>query len=481
MATTEQVLPTLEAEAKAKFPNIDLQGNTVEHDVFLRSPALLVGSEDRVQRYATRTSTPSAWLDLLSDANFINTDLPIIFGTSTVAEAQALMSVEIDAMASNYGLTRNPGALATGFESLIFGSAASVTVVAGTLIRTSSESLPVRFTTTQTFSGAPILVGGVYKVVLPVEASLAGDSGNLPANTLVVAEGSIPRLVSITNESDMRGGVNPESDTSLLQRIITSFQGLAIDTVQGVRTVALNAGAFDAQVFRVGDPETRNRPGPDVLVVEETSTSVAEAFTFQAVHQAGYVPATQPVSMLDVASISLSGHPLAQFLVIQDSSVNARSSRAQDRIVIYGVDVPAIGETVTLTYPALYRVAQYQALYSAPNPELFFDVLVKTAIRKDVALTVNVVLYAGVDSTAVIPNVRTAVLNFVNALKMGVTLAQSDLIAVMENVSGVSRVNLPLNFFGDAAATSRVVENTITASTSEYIRMTSANLILTVV
>lgn len=481
MATLEQVMPTLEAAAKAQFPNIDLQDNTVEKDVFLKSPAILVDSEDKFQQFATRTSTAASFRALLDDTTFINDNLPAIFNVPTVDQALVLLSAQVDLFAANYGIFRNGGASAAGTITLIFSSGAIVSVIAGTVFQTSSTSFPVLFVSLSTFSGTPVLVGGIFQSVVPVQAVAVGVVGNIPAHNVTSTTGGISGLVSVDNTQDMAGGVDQETDASVLDRVVAAFQGTSIDTVGGVGNVVLKAGAFDAKVFRVGDPETRNRPGPDVLVVSEEADLVTDTFVFEPVDQAGYIPAVQPLNTLDVGVLSIAGHPSCQFLVIPDTSVNERSSRAQDRVVFFGTDVPVVGETVQFTYAANRQIGQFQALYSPPNPQLFFDVLVKTAIRVDVAISMNVVLFTGVDSSAVTPLIQSAVLSLVNGLKMGQELDQSSVIAVVEAVSGVQRVNLPLNFFGLAGTSGRVVENLIPAATTQYLRLTSANLLLSVV
>jgi uncharacterized phage protein gp47/JayE len=164
-----------------------------------------------------------------------------------------------------------------------------------------------------------------------------------------------------------------------------------------------------------------------------------------------------------------------------DTSVNARSNRAQDRVVFYGTDVPVVGENVQFTYVANKQIGTLQALYEPPNEQLFFDVLVKTALRLDVAISMDVVLYTGVDSSTVTPLIQTAILSLVNALKIGQELDQSAVIAAVQNISGVQRVNQPLNFFGPAGTVGQVVDNVITAASTQYIRLASGNLTLTVV
>ena len=475
----EDAMSSLDIAVKAKFPNLDIQDNTVEKEVFLRAPALLVDSEDRVQQYITRTSTPSAFLDLYSDESFLSNDLPVIFGVPNREQALAILSTQVDVFAGNYGILRTVGGTAKGFVTIVFGSAGAVVVSAGTVFKTRG-AISLRYYCVRTFSGTPTLVDGVYQITVPVESADVGVDFNISANNVVVLEGSITGFVSVTNSADITGGVNVESDTALLERVISSFRGSSIDSVEGVRKVVLDAGAFDAQVFRVGDPVTRNRPGPDVLVVSENVGLQTDVFTFEPSHAAGYVPLVQPLGY-DPSQMSIVGRPSCQFLLISDSSVNERSERAQDRVIFYGTDIPLVGEVVQFSYPANSEIAAYQALYAPPNPQLFFDVLVKTAMRTDIALSLNVVLFGGVDPTAITPTIQSEVLNLVNSLKMGVELSQSDIIGVVENISGVNRVNLPMNFFGLAGESGRVVENAISPDLAHYLRLSSSNFTLTVV
>jgi uncharacterized phage protein gp47/JayE len=482
MAKLEDVLITLEIEAKAKFPNLDLQDGSVEKDIFLRAPALLVDNEDKVQTYIRRTTTPASFRNLLDDDAFISDSLPSVFGVNTEDRAREILSDEVDTYAANWGVSRREGTRATGTVTLFFDSSDPQTIVAGFGVSTSSTP-STRFVVSRSFIGSPTADGDLFSLTVGIQSVSVGQDGNVPQNNITVADSSLPGLVAVNNQEDTSGGVDIETDESVLDRVIVAFQGSSIDTVEGVKTVVLNAGAFDAEVFRIGDAETDNRPGPDVIVVDETLTIETDSFTWESVNAAGYVPEFQPISE-DPGLISIPGHPDAQFLVIKDPSVNGRSSRAQDRIIVYGPEtptgVPTVGESISLSYGAYTEISNYQALFEAPNDELFFDVLVKQAIRLDIAISMNVVLFSGIDPTGVTPQIEDAVLSLVNNLGIGDELNQSDVIAAVEAISGVNRVNLPLNFFGEADSVNRVVENTITPSTEEYLRLSSSNLTLSV-
>jgi len=73
------------------------------------------------------------------------------------------------------------------------------------------------------------------------------------------------------------------------------------------------------------------------------------------------------------------------------------------------------------------------------------DVLVKGAIEVPIDLEMTVALVTGADPASVDRSVRTNLQNFFNNLNMGDPIRQSDIIEVVDSVSGVSYVVVPLS------------------------------------
>jgi len=95
--------------------------------------------------------------------------------------------------------------LATGtvlFTNLI---GQDITVPAGTVVRTSSGSFPVRFRTTQ-----EALVPALGQAPAPVEALKEGPSGNVGANRINQVEGVSALAVRVTNPEPTVGGATQE-------------------------------------------------------------------------------------------------------------------------------------------------------------------------------------------------------------------------------------------------------------------------------
>lgn len=79
----------------------------------------------------------------------------------------------------------------------------TITVPAGTVVRTANEAETVRFVTTE----AGAVEAGIGKTLeLPIEAVAGGLSSNVDADTVVVVEGRLGLSLSVTNPEPLKGG-----------------------------------------------------------------------------------------------------------------------------------------------------------------------------------------------------------------------------------------------------------------------------------
>jgi uncharacterized phage protein gp47/JayE len=119
----------------------------------------------------------------------------------------------LDLRAEEHGLTRLPATVATGVARFTGNNGATIPL--GTLISTlgTTLSLPVGFATTAV---ATIPISGIIDV--PIRASLAGDTGNVPAATIIAFQVPISGVTSVTNPDVTAGGSDEESDEELRDR-----------------------------------------------------------------------------------------------------------------------------------------------------------------------------------------------------------------------------------------------------------------------
>jgi len=191
----------------------------------------------------------------------------------TIAEATG---TSLDRLASNFGLTRDPGRSAVGELTLVLtDSVASVdiTVNDGVTVTTDERTGTIEFAIIGTHVFRPIdkdffaaeavrlkdalqlgnITNANYVVTVPIQALRAGSIGNV--GSYAVIRGNVPGVRAVVNLSPTVGGADVESDASLRRRISLILSGTSSGTVEGLMSIALaNPAVTDATVIRPGDP-----------------------------------------------------------------------------------------------------------------------------------------------------------------------------------------------------------------------------------
>lgn len=161
--------------------------------------------------------------------------------------------VNLDYVVANRGMQREAAAKGVGMAR--FGVDAGITVAAGTIIATKDG---IEFVTTD--EGQDADGDGIVEVA--IEASIAGTSGNVLANTIVEIVTPAVGVNSVTNPLGTLYGREAENDADLRQRFANTFS-VGSSTVDGLRTKLLNEvpGVRAALVFEnkndVADEEGR--------------------------------------------------------------------------------------------------------------------------------------------------------------------------------------------------------------------------------
>lgn len=219
----------------------------VLHDVVLSLHAVL------------DTAQQQALADALSA-----TSLAAILEDPTLATEEA-----VDALVSNYQVTRRAATTASGTATLVVTSLTPVVVAAGTTFTAGSVELSCSTTITARTSSALVtsdsdrllrsLGDGTYAFSVDVEAASPGAAGNVTTGTDLVM---LPALSNLSRAfaDGMSGGADAESNADLLNRLLA---GAAVQSygsrqsVEGVLRTALpstvavsSVGAGDAEQLR---------------------------------------------------------------------------------------------------------------------------------------------------------------------------------------------------------------------------------------
>jgi len=242
----QQNLTEVSSRVQELFPELDLKRG-VFHDVVLVLHAILAGvPATNISRYLSARSLQQIEADpLLADDDVV------------------------DHVLSNWRLTRNTGAKASGRVTIVLSDANGITISNGTTMMAGGQT----FTTTQAWTArddagdlatpSDVLLtqlsDGTYAFIISVEAALAGEDGNIPKDTLVLLDYTPSNFVTAYATDDFTGGGNVETNDELLQRMQEGIAGKTISnrvTMRGwLRDMEAYSRISHQSIIGYGDTE----------------------------------------------------------------------------------------------------------------------------------------------------------------------------------------------------------------------------------
>jgi hypothetical protein len=247
----DQVQQELIQKLQEAFPEADI-GRGVLHDVVLHLMSVLGAALET--RYDRLRRAQSLWA--------IEQD-PTLADDATV-----------DAVLSNYRITRQLGAAATGQMTVVIDAAVPVTIPAGATYGAGGVAFaPERAYAART-SAATVtsdtdrvlrpLGDGTYAFTIPIRALAVGTRGALRRGARLEPEVRLPHFVAAYAEGDFSGGWDPESNADLVRRLQEGIATRAwsnrasIDAL--IRADDRFARILHTAIIGFGDPEmTRDR------------------------------------------------------------------------------------------------------------------------------------------------------------------------------------------------------------------------------
>ena len=177
---------------------------------------------------------------------------------------------DLDNLAANFGVTRNPGQAAIGVATftastlssdvlipagsvVVSNNGISFTIVTNVVMKSTSANV---YKATATRLNSQLILAGItdtYAVQVNVEALTLGSNGNIGQYALVSQ--NISGITNVTNLASFSGGTDPESDDAFRTRILGVFAGSNTGTALGYEnTVNAVAGVENSTVVGPGDP-----------------------------------------------------------------------------------------------------------------------------------------------------------------------------------------------------------------------------------
>ena len=219
---------------------------------------------------------------------------------SIISSKQSLASAtgrDLDNLARNFTVIRRGGTPSSGLavfttSSLITDipipngtivsarNGASFKVIGSHLMSASEKNSYVA--TANKMKGSLNLYGinDSYAIEVPVQATRAGDSGNIGTGQVISSNiASSSSEMNITNIASFNGGTNTESDGAFKARILSVFSGSNVGTSAGYKNAALSVtGAVDALVVEPGNT-LMLRDGTETIEINNGSMRIISSGT----------------------------------------------------------------------------------------------------------------------------------------------------------------------------------------------------------
>ena len=469
LPTFSQIVSSMLSFLQAERPDIATQTGSVVNDVVVSTVANQLSPQNG-------TDTNAVYPKIL-----YTQELQAFVDNSSV-----LAPSDLDAIGTNYNLVRLSGTASTGFITFRIRtyttSSPIINVPSGTTISTlaTSSSPAVSFSTTASFTFQPSLAPSYFNPTtgfyenpansIPIICQTIGQVGDVNANTITSLVSSVPGIDAVTNSTSTTGGTDIESNSAFATRIQIKLSGNNVGTPNGIISlVDTNPSVQEAIVVGPNDPEMlRDQFGGsvDVYIKGQILTTVTDTDMYSTTGSQTFILNHQPVISIGTVTgvvASVSGHifiPVTDYTIhINPNTLFAGSTEAASYIQwTTGGTKPDNNTNFTVSYTYDSLIETLQALFNDNNNHIVAsDILVREAIQAVINITTSIVVVPGFVPATVISNVQTALTTYINGLGLGAVIILSEVVAVIQDVAGVSEVDL-------STLTIQSVENAVTTT-----------------
>jgi uncharacterized phage protein gp47/JayE len=417
------------------IPGISTRSGTVVRDVVVNAPA--------------------------QEFSLAYTELDTVAQLSSLQNYNSFTIAQMDAVATDYGLTRLLGTNSLGTCIFRFKVLTDVSIPFGTQLSTTatSGSVVVNFIVSSAiFISQSDLPGyynystGYYEVSASIESINVGSVNNVDASTITNIASSISNLDSVINNLPTTSGTDDESNQSLAARINVKRMGNNIGTKSGYEnTINADNRVIDSIVVSPNDPEMqRNEFGGsiDIYILGTSLTSIDEAQVWS-LGMTELVLEHQPVHTVGTVVGSSAGTLVSttDYVFTKDVGLLAKSSESTDKIVFTATGLSKLaannGQTITITYSYNKLIEDLQSAVDADTQHIITaDILMREALEILVNVHMEVTVLSGYNKTTVQSDIQTNIGNYINAFFLNTDLYPSDLVGIAENTTGVDKVDI---------------------------------------
>lgn len=270
-----------------------------------------------------------------------------------IRNATSLSDVDVEAIASNYFITRKQGSYAYG-QLAVVSSASSLSIpittkftIAGEVFSARRAVTALTTATTNEEAGNMLTVpmtalGASFICIVPV-VSDNYTSVSIAAGVECTATPSLPRVLSITTASPITGGSTAESNEELLARCRNGVTSKVLSGKSHIAATLLSQEdipVYGVSVFGMGDPEmTRDKDPflglscggcadvyaktafyPEEKIISFTWTKIdADTWTCD-------IPSATSV-VIDIQDVTVNGEIVAPDKIVQEDFISSGSAK----------------------------------------------------------------------------------------------------------------------------------------------------------
>ena len=265
-----------------------------------------------------------------------------------------------------------------------------------------------------------------------------GTVGNIGSNTVTTSLSSITGIEGVTNLTAAAGGLDQESNDDYRERIQLANTGRDLNTVNGLRLFLRDVGFLAAYPVRVENADSERATGIDGFVINQSSETVTEVFTYDPSQERYYLTNRPVLEVTSVVGSNAGTLGAADYDAnIDNTSPMRRSIYAMDYISFRITAALLVGEQITVTYNYAPLVKNTQdTLNLNENDVLTADPLIKRGLPMYFYITASLTLKANADGAATRNKVRNALAQFLAGYRLSDDIQKSDIVVVMQEGYG---------------------------------------------
>ena len=429
--------------------------------------------------------------------------------SSALASAEDTYSPIMDAVASNYNVSRNTGAYVTGKIKVTVSAATEYNLRAGFTFVQPGLNLNYKLVTDTRVVAAKsstvlnevqlFSANGLYYFIVDVVAENVGPQYQVPSGTIfsLSSTGYLNKFVKAEAYGNFSSGKNIDTDKELIAKIKTSlgnsrlissagitknfsesfpsFQYLSICGANDPEMIRSKQNVLGISTFGKADVYVRSSVGLELTHITKTATKTAEDtwriqlhntdvpgfYTIQSI-----IPTSSQINLggtLLPASITygFSIYPEARnneiiAATLEQSISNARFTKYQTATVIFNYSDPEkipVGQTASFELHVSNQphIAEMQDMLLADSARLACaDYLVKAVVPCMVSLNINLVKKRITDNydSLNIRQLKKDLFTYINTIPFGEELHASAIIDICHNYD-IRRVDLPIAMEGN--------------------------------